>query len=356
MTSPWETLGLEPGAQKRDIKRAYAALIKVHRPDDSPEEFQRIHQAYKAALSGGPADSRVGKYQEPAAEPVHDLMDPKPSTAEEPPELLRIFAQIDEALNSVSTASKPETWRFLDSVKNSFDLRLYRDSGNYFVKAVCREYLGHKISSEAMEVIDSSLGLLSRIEDLESVYEQETVAYALHRLPGYRAFAKQRKAEWRKTAQPSMFAPRSARYAAFAMDCVAVVLIAAILSNRISSMSFWPTACCTWLIWVCVPQISALRMSIGQLFTSQIVTSDHGRLPPIRSRVMRQLCLLAYGLPFATLFHPNVTAKNSGTYLTAYAFALLISRYFTYNPIFLHDRLSKTAVMVRPGREEPYAS
>lgn len=48
--SPWSVLGLEAGAETRDIKRQYARLLKSARPDDDPEGFQRLRHAYEAAL------------------------------------------------------------------------------------------------------------------------------------------------------------------------------------------------------------------------------------------------------------------------------------------------------------------
>ncbi len=48
---PWEILGLDAAtASVRDVKRAYAQLIKLSRPDTDSEGFQRIHQAYQFAL------------------------------------------------------------------------------------------------------------------------------------------------------------------------------------------------------------------------------------------------------------------------------------------------------------------
>lgn len=46
----WEVLGLEPDADTRSIKRRYAQLLKSHRPDEDPEGFQRLHEAYEAGL------------------------------------------------------------------------------------------------------------------------------------------------------------------------------------------------------------------------------------------------------------------------------------------------------------------
>ncbi len=46
----WNVLGLAPDADSRTIKRNYAALLKKNRPDDDPEAFQRLREAYEAAL------------------------------------------------------------------------------------------------------------------------------------------------------------------------------------------------------------------------------------------------------------------------------------------------------------------
>ena len=45
-----EWLELEDGADARSIKRAYAAKLRVTRPDTDPAGFQRLHEAYRAAL------------------------------------------------------------------------------------------------------------------------------------------------------------------------------------------------------------------------------------------------------------------------------------------------------------------
>lgn len=54
-----ETLGLEPGASKTEIKRAFRSLSKQYHPDlnkspDAQEQFIAIHEAYKFLTSVGP--------------------------------------------------------------------------------------------------------------------------------------------------------------------------------------------------------------------------------------------------------------------------------------------------------------
>ena len=50
----WNVLGLTPDADSRTIKRQYAALLKQTRPDDDPQGFQRLREAYEAALAWNP--------------------------------------------------------------------------------------------------------------------------------------------------------------------------------------------------------------------------------------------------------------------------------------------------------------
>jgi hypothetical protein len=44
-------LGLDENADERAVKRAYAALLRRHRPDEDPAGFQRLNEAYQAALA-----------------------------------------------------------------------------------------------------------------------------------------------------------------------------------------------------------------------------------------------------------------------------------------------------------------
>ncbi|MEE4104807.1 J domain-containing protein [Pseudomonas viridiflava] len=57
--SCWNVLALAPGADTRTIKRQYAALLKKTRPDDDPEGFQRLREAYEEALNWGERQQEV---------------------------------------------------------------------------------------------------------------------------------------------------------------------------------------------------------------------------------------------------------------------------------------------------------
>lgn len=48
--SIWKRLGIEPTTDKRAIRKAYAAKTREIHPEEKPEEFKRLHEAYQAAL------------------------------------------------------------------------------------------------------------------------------------------------------------------------------------------------------------------------------------------------------------------------------------------------------------------
>ncbi len=50
MTNPFDILEILPTTDVRQIKKAYARLAAVYHPEEFPEEFQRLHEAYGEAL------------------------------------------------------------------------------------------------------------------------------------------------------------------------------------------------------------------------------------------------------------------------------------------------------------------
>lgn len=46
----WDVLGIEPTQDKKEIKKAYARLLKQYHPEENPEEFKQIQTAYQQCL------------------------------------------------------------------------------------------------------------------------------------------------------------------------------------------------------------------------------------------------------------------------------------------------------------------
>lgn len=67
--SHWQLLAIEPTSDKKTIKRAYAKLLKKTRPDQDPEAFSALHNAYQVALD----EAASGKTDSTEANTVTEL-------------------------------------------------------------------------------------------------------------------------------------------------------------------------------------------------------------------------------------------------------------------------------------------
>lgn len=65
--SAYEILGIDRDADTKTIKKAYAKLVKQYHPEEHPEEWKRIHDAYEQAMQ-----IASGGRQKPSALPEHE--------------------------------------------------------------------------------------------------------------------------------------------------------------------------------------------------------------------------------------------------------------------------------------------
>lgn|GEM_PF-2850019 len=129
MSSPWKTLGLPgPTSDLKAIKRAYAAKLKVTRPQDDPEGFMALREALDRA-------KQYAAYQDNNAADIdvapETITEPKPA-AVQTPEIVQpaardipetslpddpgftsddVMAQVNAILDDPKTIHDPQAWQ-----------------------------------------------------------------------------------------------------------------------------------------------------------------------------------------------------------------------------------------------------
>lgn len=103
-----KVLGVSPGASRREIKRAYAAMLRMYHPEDYPQEFQKIQEAYETLNKGGFQGEGAGNN----GFPEEDFSENEDSRKEE--------GQDEQAQKEESREEQPgddweDTWESLDN-------------------------------------------------------------------------------------------------------------------------------------------------------------------------------------------------------------------------------------------------
>ncbi|MBP1906848.1 tetratricopeptide (TPR) repeat protein [Paenibacillus turicensis] len=75
MLNKWERLGIEPTSDVKLIKRAYASKLKMYHPEDDPQGYQALREAYEWAMKQSQLHSNTVELEE----------QPKPSEQVKPP-------------------------------------------------------------------------------------------------------------------------------------------------------------------------------------------------------------------------------------------------------------------------------
>lgn len=91
----WKALGISPTADKKVIKKAYAAKTKEIHPEEKPEEFKQLYEAYQAAL-GYAAFVLKAHPPENDAAVTGETTENAAETTEENREILSYFAEYQE--------------------------------------------------------------------------------------------------------------------------------------------------------------------------------------------------------------------------------------------------------------------
>lgn len=134
---PYGELGIEPTTDERAIKRAYALKLRQNRPDEHPEGFQRLHEAYQAALARcRPATARPATTGRAAAVPL------SPATPDAPAAPIPAAVPFDadaflrEAVQRAGEDDPDALRRWLDGHEALWSLRLKAQVGQRWLAVI----------------------------------------------------------------------------------------------------------------------------------------------------------------------------------------------------------------------------
>jgi|GEM_PF-6319689 len=226
MTFPWSRLGIEPTENKRDIKKAYARKLKETRPDEHPEAFKQLHDAYKRALwlaehsrtvedeCGWEAldDDDDDEAAEPAPEverlevdlatevapatpetPDLENLKPEPHAApDEQPTIdeaaaATLMEQVNALLSATPDLHLSSKWRFIEAEPHMLDEDFRKEVGERLLARILKHQLtqknpkgeyGHrKLGDNILAYLNTQFGWSFRFHDLLNRFDYSEIAF-----------------------------------------------------------------------------------------------------------------------------------------------------------------------------------
>ena len=134
----WDILGISPTSDKRAIKKAYAAKCAACHPEEHPEEFDRLHKAYTAAVKAAariPADTpTMAPARDRTATPADT---PTTAPAREQAAIPDISLLVEQGMEQELNASCSKLLESLKKLHDSFP-KSVDTNGEDFTKALMR--------------------------------------------------------------------------------------------------------------------------------------------------------------------------------------------------------------------------
>lgn len=121
----FDVLGIEQTTDKKAIKKAYALLVKQYHPEEFPEEWKQIHDAFLAAMqyAKGASESRI---EEPQKSSLH------PDSSYEKETYDDTFGGIQEGIREREQSNFEEACKELKKLSGLSGYRSYRRWKQFF--------------------------------------------------------------------------------------------------------------------------------------------------------------------------------------------------------------------------------
>lgn len=194
----WQVLQIEPTSDQRAIKKAYARRSREVHPEEKPEEFSRLYEAYHSALAWAKEDREPELHSETPPQPREVSFEPPPQPREASPkktseELCEYFQKEQKKLREklerfqmqwrditreYRYSKAMEDWREYLKSEDFQDIR----SSSQVLETLCGEMEKLKYSHEARMSLWDAYGFE---EEKRSEYHGDHLRLFEELLPGY---------------------------------------------------------------------------------------------------------------------------------------------------------------------------
>ncbi|HDR7600163.1 J domain-containing protein [Bacillus mycoides] len=192
--SIWETLEIEPTDNIAAIKKAYAKLLKIYHPEDDPEGYQRLREAFDKAIKSAKqmktappsqlekTDENEGNSYIHPVSPTWMDGDVELTTTLVSEHPVHAFTEKIETLyNDFFARIEPKNWEDLLSSDVIWDVEHAAVIQDILIEFLQYHY---HFPRSIWELLDNVFRFSEQREELEFEYGEETVQFLLERMSG----------------------------------------------------------------------------------------------------------------------------------------------------------------------------
>ncbi|WP_340084218.1 tetratricopeptide repeat protein [Siminovitchia sp. FSL H7-0308] len=198
--SIWDILEIDPTSEESAIKKAYAKKLKLHHPEDDPKGYQRLREAYDAAMKQAKSQAASlpvfqDEEDESQYEDSEESFDSEqhffnsndffPVPLEEPrTERHPVYAflqQVKELYDDFYARITPESWQTLMDEDIVWEMEYSQELRDGLISFLEDD---HHLPRIVWEVLDNTFGFREDKEELLKHYDEEFVEYMIRQIEG----------------------------------------------------------------------------------------------------------------------------------------------------------------------------